>query len=304
MSAPHFRSIPLILPVEMPSTSYGAALSPLNSIMLMDMPSFSPRRCQVDGLGSMANTMGGLFASHSPPQQPEEMSSKSPVMPEEIALVDEPRHSHRLIPSTLRRACTGKFSLKDGKWYFRAPVYRPDNFRQVISKLVYRSAYPTSASYQFLASLHLRTILVLVGQPTDPAYHAFMNQHGIRLVVLSLGGNKDGDEGMDPAHVRQAHEVLLDRANWPVLVHCNKGKHRTGCVVATLQKVRGNDIETVVGEYKEGAGKKARAGDERFIRAFDAQAGMRRATKLPWNVRALGNVARWVGMRTGVRSEL
>ncbi|CAN0534051.1 unnamed protein product, partial [Ectocarpus sp. 8 AP-2014] len=30
-----------------------------------------------------------------------------------------------------------------------------------------------------------------------------------------------------------------DASNHPMLVHCNKGKHRTGCLIGCFRRVRG-----------------------------------------------------------------
>lgn len=64
----------------------------------------------------------------------------------------------------------------------------------------------------------------------------------------------------------------MDSANYPLYIHCNQGRHRTGCVVACLRKIQRWPIEDILTEYKTYADPKARPGDIRLIRAFDPDA--------------------------------
>lgn len=61
-------------------------------------------------------------------------------------------------------------------------------------------------------------------------------------------------------------------ANHPVLVHCNQGKHRTGCLVACLRKVQGTmPLPEILEEYVAYASPKVREGDLALIRGFDVK---------------------------------
>jgi len=44
-------------------------------------------------------------------------------------------------------------------------------------------------------------------------------------------------------------EVVLDESNWPVLIHCNAGKDRSGVGVALILEALGVDRETIMDEY-------------------------------------------------------
>ena len=39
---------------------------------------------------------------------------------------------------------------------------------------------------------------------------------------------------------------ILDPSNHPLLIHCNKGKHRTGSVVGCLRKIRDWSLSSIV----------------------------------------------------------
>ena len=38
--------------------------------------------------------------------------------------------------------------------------------------------------------------------------------------------------------IGEALSILIDKRNHPVLVHCNKGKHRTGCLIGCMRKLQ------------------------------------------------------------------
>lgn len=63
-------------------------------------------------------------------------------------------------------------------------------------------------------------------------------------------------------------EIVLDRQNYPLLIHCNHGKHRTGCVVAVVRKLSGWNSDRVVDEYKTYAAPKVRECDVDYITSF------------------------------------
>ncbi len=60
-----------------------------------------------------------------------------------------------------------------------------------------------------------------------------------------------------------------DPSNHPILIHCNKGKHRTGCIVGCIRRVQGWALSSALDEYIRFADSKARIMDQRFIELFD-----------------------------------
>ncbi|XP_054800007.1 probable tyrosine-protein phosphatase DSP4, partial [Prosopis cineraria] len=73
-----------------------------------------------------------------------------------------------------------------------------------------------------------------------------------------------------PEHtVREALQVVLDVRNHPVLIHCKRGKHRTGCIVGCLRRLQRWCLSSVFDEYQRFAAAKARVSDQRFIELFD-----------------------------------
>jgi tyrosine-protein phosphatase SIW14 len=71
-----------------------------------------------------------------------------------------------------------------------------------------------------------------------------------------------------PKVIREALQVLLDVRRHPLLLHCNKGKHRTGCLVGCLRKVQRWSLTSIFDEYRRYAGAKTRDLDQQFIELF------------------------------------
>ena len=97
-----------------------------------------------------------------------------------------------------------------------------------------------------------RAILTLVPEDMPDAMLAFYRDNGILFFQVGMPGNKepfvdipDDKAGAHFVHriinavqIAEALSLLLDRRHHPVLVHCNKGKHRTGCLIGCLRKIQ------------------------------------------------------------------
>lgn len=98
-----------------------------------------------------------------------------------------------------------------------------------------------------------------------------MEANGIRQEVVLIPANKETIK-IEATSMIKALGIILERANHPVLIHCNKGKHRTGCVVGCLRKIQGASLDGCLTEYHAYADPKARVLDEVFIKDFDERA--------------------------------
>ncbi|XP_047179057.1 probable tyrosine-protein phosphatase DSP4 isoform X3 [Vigna umbellata] len=62
--------------------------------------------------------------------------------------------------------------------------------------------------------------------------------------------------------IREALKVVLDVRNHPVIIHCKRGKHRTGCLVGCYRKLQKWCLSSVFDEYQRFAAAKARVSDQ------------------------------------------
>jgi tyrosine-protein phosphatase SIW14 len=149
-----------------------------------------------------------------------------------------------------------------------AILIAPENFTMV-EPGVYRSAFPRTKNMSFLDYLQLKSVVSLVLEDYPPPLGEFYKKNGIELATMGVEGNKGAFKGIDILTFLEVMRVVMDPAKRPLLIHCNKGKHRTGCVVGCLRRLRGWSISCIVDEYMLMASPKPRLEDQRFIEAFN-----------------------------------
>lgn len=176
-----------------------------------------------------------------------------------------------LTPSSIRSVVPNRLSM-------RIP---PANYGAVIPGSIYRCSYPDPANYEFIKDLKIKSILTLVPEPIAPEYQSFMDTSGIQHFRVHIRANK-GEVRVDSCEMQRALRLIMDRTNHPIMIHCNKGKHRTGCTVACFRRICGFDMDTIREEYHTYAGKKARFLDEVFFENFDLNLVMWMARQEGW----------------------
>ncbi|KAJ1627510.1 tyrosine phosphatase family-domain-containing protein [Pavlovales sp. CCMP2436] len=148
----------------------------------------------------------------------------------------------------------------------------PENFAMVW-KGIYRSGFPTKKNLPFLRTIGIRSVLCLCPEDYPESSLNFFEVNDIDLIQHGVDGNKAPDDRdgayMNPATVARAVAELMDESTHPVLIHCNQGKHRTGCLVGCLRKVQRWSLVAIFEEYRRFAGEKARLVDLQFIELFD-----------------------------------
>ncbi|XVF81562.1 hypothetical protein PTKIN_Ptkin15bG0164400 [Pterospermum kingtungense] len=144
----------------------------------------------------------------------------------------------------------------------------PLNFAMVDNG-IFRSGFPDSANFSFLQTLHLRSIIYLCPEPYPEANIEFFKSNGIKVFHFGIEGHKEPFVNIPEDTIREALKVVLDVRNHPVLIHCKRGKHRTGCLVGCLRKLQRWCLSSVFDEYQRFAAAKARVSDQRFMELFD-----------------------------------
>ncbi|XAR55320.1 Protein-tyrosine-phosphatase [Bertholletia excelsa] len=144
----------------------------------------------------------------------------------------------------------------------------PLNFAMVDNG-IFRSGFPDVANFTFLQSLGLRSVICLCPEPYPEANTQFLKSNGIQLFQFGIEGCKEPFVNIPEDTIREALKVLLDEKNHPLLIHCKRGKHRTGCLVGCLRKLQKWCLSSVFDEYQRFAAAKARVSDQRFIELFD-----------------------------------
>ncbi|SPO28417.1 related to SIW14 - protein involved in actin filament organization [Ustilago trichophora] len=154
---------------------------------------------------------------------------------------------------------------------FQEDLLPPDNFAMVNSH-VYRSSFPKKKHFPFLRTLGLRSVLTLILEEYPETNSTFLDQNGITFFQFGIPGNKEPFVSIPTDKITAALTTILDRRNHPILIHCNKGKHRTGCLIGCLRKLQQWSLTTIFDEYRRFSWPKSRSMDQEFIELYDERA--------------------------------
>jgi len=130
--------------------------------------------------------------------------------------------------------------------YFRWEYTYAKRLRIVTPRVLYRSGEMTAAGFREAVKLyHLRSIINLQDEYPDPElYLAYFTtkrvreselcrQLDVRYVYIppDLLPRRELDTHQ-PKAIDQFLSVMDDKTNWPVLIHCRAGLHRTGIMTS------------------------------------------------------------------------
>lgn len=144
----------------------------------------------------------------------------------------------------------------------------PENFAPVINK-IYRSSFPQPNNFAFLKKLKLKLVLCLIPEEYPSIHEEFFKSQGIKLFQLGMSGNKEPFVKIPHDLITEAIKIVIDPKNQPILIHCNRGKHRTGCLVGVLRRLQQWSFTIIFDEYRKFAAPKERPMDQQFIELYD-----------------------------------
>lgn len=145
----------------------------------------------------------------------------------------------------------------------------PENFAPVINN-IYRSSFPQPPNFSFLKTLKLKSVLCLIPEEYPQSHEDFFEQEGIQLFQLGMSGNKEPFVKISGDLITEAIKIVINPENQPILIHCNRGKHRTGCLVGVLRRLQRWSLTIIFDEYRKFAAPKERPMDQQFIELYDA----------------------------------
>ncbi|KAI4325074.1 hypothetical protein MLD38_030502 [Melastoma candidum] len=132
----------------------------------------------------------------------------------------------------------------------------PLNFAMVETG-IFRSGFPESKNFSFLQTLGLRSVICLCPEDYPKTTMEFLRSNGIELYQFGVEGYEEPFVNIPDDTIRDAMKVILDPRNRPVLIHCKRGKHRTGCLVGCLRKLQRWCLPSVFDEYQRFVAAKA-----------------------------------------------
>jgi len=155
------------------------------------------------------------------------------------------------------------FTARDTRW---TP---PDQYGLVESQ-VYRSAFLTPASFDFIKLLNLRTVVNLSQEVPVRAVLTFFQENEITLENVGLQvWTRLEDASISQELIKEALQLVLDAKRSPLLVMSSSGTHQVGVLVGCLRRQQGWNLAGILDEYRSFSAPSARLFCEQFIELWD-----------------------------------
>lgn len=131
----------------------------------------------------------------------------------------------------------------------------PRNFGIVEEGKLYRGAQPSAGEIENLYRRGVKTI-VKVNRKDLEAERSAASKLGIRLIEVPLDARTAGTSSAC-REVQRAYDAIADPLNWPVYVHCDHGRDRTGFLAGLYrERVQGwtfDQVSEELSHYGHGA---------------------------------------------------
>lgn len=152
-------------------------------------------------------------------------------------------------------------------------IVPPLNFCPV-ERYLYRSGQPSPVNFPFLLNLNLKTIVWLANEEPQDSLLEFCDSHGIILQFAAINPDAGEDDnpwdGLTEHSIINVLQTIVTKENYPLLVCCGMGRHRTGTVIGCLRRIMGWNLASVSEEYRRFTGSRGgRILVELLIEAFD-----------------------------------
>jgi tyrosine-protein phosphatase SIW14 len=149
--------------------------------------------------------------------------------------------------------------------YYRWEYTHSKRLREVVPGRLYRSGQMTAPGFQeAVGRYHVRTIINLQDEYPDPKVDTgyfttrsireseLCRRLGVRYVYIPPDlVSRRRLPGERPHAIEQFLAVMDDPANYPVLIHCRAGLHRTGVMAAVYRmEYDGWDADEAINELK------------------------------------------------------
>lgn len=87
----------------------------------------------------------------------------------------------------------------------------------------------------------------LVEEPFSPSHSSFLKENGIKHYRIPFIANKDASVKTPDGVVNTILRIMLDKANHPMLIHCNKGKVSPKAFISDVSMANSMIISIVLG---------------------------------------------------------
>lgn len=136
-------------------------------------------------------------------------------------------------------------------------IIPPINFCPVEHQL-YRSGQPSPLNFPFLSTLNLKCIVWLSNEDPEDSFLEYCDLNNITIQFSAINPDFGEDDnpwdGLNEKSIANALNTLLDKRNYPLLVCCGMGRHRTGTVIGCLRRIMNWNLASCSEEYRRFTG--------------------------------------------------
>ncbi len=159
--------------------------------------------------------------------------SNSNVTPHHVGSDDPPTDRKPLPNRLIASLLTLVLAIGGGSYFFQQRLL--PHVETVKDGVLYRSGQPRGLGLNWVKLRGIHTLVNLRGPDSDGVAEeqAFAARHGIEFVQIPMG--TDGYDLGQSAD--QFLDIVADEANWPILVHCSRGKERAG-IMSALYRIQ------------------------------------------------------------------
>ncbi|KAG9406981.1 hypothetical protein AC1031_001610 [Aphanomyces cochlioides] len=118
-----------------------------------------------------------------------------------------------------------------------AAIVPPFRFTTVEDRL-YRGAYPTLPNFRFLRRLKLKTLISVIPEEPTKDLHDFCVHEGIAHHTFHAEKYSSDSVTVSPTTVVAIIQLILNKDNLPIYMHCLDGANVIGIVVMVLRKLQ------------------------------------------------------------------
>ena len=171
----------------------------------------------------------------------------------------------------------------------------PDQYGLVESQ-VYRSAFLTPASFDFINLLNLRTVVNLSQEVPVRAVLSFFQENNITLENVGLQvWTSMAFAPITQELIKEALQYVLDESRHPLLLMSSSGTHQVGVLVGCLRRQQGWNLASILDEFPVAAS---------FCDVFSEQPDVIEECASHKHVSCSRDDLRFVRLRCGIRFHL
>jgi tyrosine-protein phosphatase SIW14 len=167
-------------------------------------------------------------------------------------------------------ALTAVILMAGGAYWYFIQIALP-HFATVREGVLYRSGQPRGLGLAWVKHSGVRTLINLRKPDSDgtPEEKAFAAENGLNFHNFSIGSSHADIEQT----VARFLAIVDDQSNWPILVHCSRGKERSGVLSAVfrIEYDRWPNDQALQETYRLGLEKGHMPIPENFIKNYRAR---------------------------------